>query len=107
MEPVRNNSDALNETVGNLSLQPAYNHNIFMMYSSFNQEKFSSFMTGLRATLTEDALTNNTIYDQTGKRYMQTVNADIIPSVADLIELLIFCSAEFVFVVSVAVPLTK
>lgn len=79
MEPVRNNSDALNETVGNLSLQPAYNHNIFMMYSSFNQEKFSSFMTGLRANLTEDALTNNTIYDQTGKRYMQTVNADIIP----------------------------
>ena len=79
MEPVRNNSDALNETVGNLSLQPAYNHNIFMMYSSFNQDKFSSFMTGLRATLTEDALTNNTIYDQTGKRYMQTVNADIIP----------------------------
>lgn len=79
MEPVRNNSDALNETVGNLGLQPAYRHNIFMMYSSFNQKKFSSFMTGLRATITEDALTNNTIYDQTGKRYMQTVNADIIP----------------------------
>lgn len=79
MEPVRNNSDALNETVGNLALQPAYRHNLFMMYSSFNQEKFSSFMTGLRATITEDALTNNTIYDQTGKRYMQTVNADIIP----------------------------
>ena len=79
MEPVRNNSDALNETVGNLGLQPAYRHNIFMMYSSFNQEKFSSFMTGLRVTVTEDALTNNTIYDQTGKRYMQTVNADIIP----------------------------
>ena len=79
MEPVRNNSDALNETVGNLGLQPAYRHNIFMMYSSFNQEKFSSFMTGLRATITEDALTNNTIYDQTGKRYLQTVNADIIP----------------------------
>lgn len=79
MEPVRNNSNALNETVGNLGLQPAYRHNIFMMYSSFNQEKFSSFMTGLRATVTEDALTNNTIYDQFGKRYMQTVNADIIP----------------------------
>lgn len=79
MEPVRNNSDALNETVGNLALQPAYRHNIFMMFSSFNQEKFSSFMTGLRATITEDALTNNTIYDQFGKRYTQTVNADIIP----------------------------
>lgn len=79
MEPVRNNSDAMNETVGNLGLQPAFNHNIFAMYSRFNQEKFSSIMTGLRANITQDALVNNTIYDQTGKRYMQTVNADMIP----------------------------
>ena len=79
MEPVRNNSDAMNETVGNLGLNPAFSHNIFAMYSRFNQEKFSSIMTGLRATLTQDALVNNTIYDQTGKRYLQTVNADMIP----------------------------
>ena len=79
MEPVRNNSDAMNETVGNLGLNPAFYHNIFAMYSRFNQEKFSSIMTGLRATLTQDALVNNTIYDQTGKRYLQTVNADMIP----------------------------
>lgn len=79
MEPVRNNSDAMNETVGNLGLQPAFRHNIFAMYSRFNQEKFSSIMTGLRASITQDALTNNTIYDQTGKRYLQTVNADMIP----------------------------
>jgi hypothetical protein len=79
MEPVRNNSDAMNETVGNLGLQSAFNHNIFAMYSRFNQEKFSSIMTGLRANITQDALVNNTIYDQTGKRYMQTVNADMVP----------------------------
>lgn len=79
MEPVRNNSDAMNETVGNLGLQPAFNHNLFAMYSRFNQEKFSSFMTGLHANLTQDALVNNTIYDQIGKRYMQTVNADMLP----------------------------
>ena len=79
MEPVRNNSDAMNETVGNLGLNPAFNHNIFAMYSRFNQEKFSSIMTGLRANITQDALVNNTIYDQTGKRYLQTVNADMIP----------------------------
>ena len=79
LEPVRNNSDAMNETVGNLALNPAFNHNIFAMYSRFNQEKFSSLMTGLRANITQDALVNNTIYDQTGKRYMQTVNADMLP----------------------------
>lgn len=79
MEPVRNNSDAMNETVGNLGLNPAFSHNIFAMYSKFNQEKFSSMMVGMNANLTQDALTNNTIYDKTGKRYMQTVNADMIP----------------------------
>ena len=79
MEPVRNNSDAMNETVGNLGLNPAFSHNIFAMYSKFNQEKFSSMMVGMNANLTQDALTNNTIYDKTGKRYMQTVNSEMIP----------------------------
>ena len=79
MEPVRNNSDAMNETVGNLGLNPAFNHNIFAMYSRFNQEKFSSIMTGMHANITQDALVNNTLYDQTGKRYLQTVNADMVP----------------------------
>ena len=99
MEPVRNNSDAMNETVGNLGLNPAFNHNIFAMYSRFNQEKFSSIMTGLRATLTQDALVNNTIYDQTGKRYLQTVNADMIPwnIGADFMSNTPFCKKMFQF----------
>lgn len=79
MEPVRNNSDAMNETVGNLSLRPAFRHNFMAMYSRFNQDKFSSIMTGVRGSLTQNALVGNTIYDQTGKRYEQTVNADVIP----------------------------
>ena len=99
MEPVRNNSDAMNETVGNMGLNPAFNHNIFAMYSRFNQEKFSSIMTGLRATLTQDALVNNTIYDQTGKRYLQTVNADMIPwnIGADFMSNTPFCKKMFQF----------
>ena len=79
MEPVRNNSDAMNETIGNLGLNPAFNHNLFAMYSRFNDKTFASIMTGLRAGLTQDALTTNTIYDKTGKRYNQTVNADMLP----------------------------
>ena len=79
MEPVRNNSNAMNETVGNLGLQPAFAHNLMAMYSRFNQERFSSIMTGIRGTLTKDALVNNSIYDRTGKLYQQTVNADTYP----------------------------
>ena len=79
MEPVRNNSDAMNETVGNLNLNPAFRHRFHMMYSTFNQDKFWSLMTGLHGNLTKDALVSNTIYDEIGKRYQQTVNAQDLP----------------------------
>ncbi len=79
MEPVRNNSNAMNETVGNLGLKPAFAHNLHAMYSKFDQDKFWSLMTGLHATVTQDALVNNSIYDQTGKLYQQTINAKGTP----------------------------
>lgn len=79
MEPVRNNSDAMNETVGNLGLKPSFAHNIHAMYSKFDQDKFWSLMTGLHATITQDAFVNNTVYDKTGKQYQQTVNAAAVP----------------------------
>ena len=79
LEPVRNNSDAMNETVGNLSLNPAFKHSLHLMYSTFDQEKFWSLMTGIHGNLTKDALVGNTIYDEVGKRYQQTVNAGDIP----------------------------
>ena len=77
--PVRNNSNAMNETVGNLGLNPSFSHNLRLMYSRFNQDLFSSIMTGLSGSLTQHALVNNSIYDQTGKLYQQTVNADMLP----------------------------
>ncbi len=79
MEPVRDNSNAMSETVGNLGLNPAFSHNLLVMYSKFNQERFSSIMTGLRGTLTKDAFVRNSIYDETGKLYAQTVNAQALP----------------------------
>lgn len=79
MEPVRNNSNAMNETVGNPGLNPSFTHNMRVMYSRFNSDRFSSIMTGLNASLTKDALVNNSIYDETGKLYQQTVNADQLP----------------------------
>ncbi|MBQ2541210.1 MAG: outer membrane beta-barrel protein [Paludibacteraceae bacterium] len=79
LEPVRNNSNAMNETVGNLALNPAFRHNLRFMYSRFNSDQFSSIMTGISASFTKDALVNNSIYDETGKLYQQTVNANSMP----------------------------
>lgn len=79
MEPVKDNSNAMNETVGNMDLVPSFKHTLQFMYSKFNQERFSSIMTGLRASLTKDALVRNNIYDDAGKLYQQTVNATGLP----------------------------
>lgn len=79
LEPVRNNSDAMYETVGNLGLNPAFRHSLHVMYSKFDQEKFWSLMTGLHGNVTKDALVGNSLYDETGKQYQQTVNAQDAP----------------------------
>ena len=74
MQPVRNNSNLMYETIGNPTLKPAFNQNIRMMYSKFNDTKFSSFSTWLSGTLTKDDLVTNSIFDDTNKQYSQTVN---------------------------------
>lgn len=79
MEPVRDNSNAMSETVGNLGLNPAFRHMLRAFYSSYNADRMSSINTGIRANLTKDALVNNTLYDETGKAYRQTVNAEGLP----------------------------
>lgn len=79
MEPVRDNSNAMSETVGNLGLNPGFRNIVRAMYSRYNQDRLSSLTTGVRANFTKDALVNNTIYDNTGKAYRQTVNAKQIP----------------------------
>lgn len=79
MQPVKNNSNLMNETVGNPSLNPAFNSNFRLMYSTFNDKTFSSFSTMMGANVTKDALVSNSIYDLTGKQYNQTVNATATP----------------------------
>jgi hypothetical protein len=75
MQPVKNNSNLMNEKVGNPDLRPSYTDNFRIMYSSFNDQTFSSFNVFLKAQSTKDALVTNSIYDQTGKQFSQTVNA--------------------------------
>ena len=79
MQPVKNNSNLMNEIVGNPNLNPAFNQSLRVMYSSFNDQTFSSFNTFINANFTKDALVTNSIYDNTGKQYSQTVNADVMP----------------------------
>lgn len=79
MQPVKNNSDLMSEDVGNPTLNPAFSHNLRLMYSAFDDKKFSSFNTYLSANATKDALVSNRIYDNTLKQYNQTLNSEAIP----------------------------
>ena len=79
MQPIKNNSNLMNEIVGNPNLNPAFNQSLRIMYSSFNDQTFSSLNTFINANFTKDALVTNSIYDNSGKQYSQTVNADVMP----------------------------
>ena len=79
MQPVKNNNNLMNETIGNPSLNPSFEHSLRLMYSNFNAERYSSFNAGLNGSYTRDALVSNSIYDLTGKQYNQTVNSEKAP----------------------------
>jgi hypothetical protein len=79
LQPVKNNSNPMYLSIGNPLLNPAFNHSLRMMFTTFNDSTFSSFTAMLFGQLTRDALVTNSIYDATGKQYSQTVNAGEMP----------------------------
>lgn len=79
MQPVKNNDDLMRETVGNPDLNPSFSNDFRLMYSTFNDQSFSSFSTWVSANYTKDNLVTNRIYDSSGKQYTQTVNSDKMP----------------------------
>lgn len=79
MEPSKNNADIMNEVVGNPTLKPAFQQSLRLMYTKFYSKTFASFVTGIFGNITQDALVSNSIYDESGKQYLQTVNAKDVP----------------------------
>ncbi len=79
MEPNRNNSNPMQETIGNPNLEPSFSQKFKVFYSHYNTTLFSSFVTALSANIVQNALVNNSVYDITGKRYSQTVNSEAMP----------------------------
>ena len=79
MQPVKNNNDLMSETVGNPLLNPSFSNYMRLMFSTFNDVRFSSFSTYMSANLTKDAMVSNKIYDNTLKQYNQTINSDNMP----------------------------
>lgn len=79
LQPVKNNDNLMREPIGNPDLKPSFSQNLDFLYTAFNQERLSSYRVGLNGSFTQNALVSNQIYDQTGKVWIQTVNAQYIP----------------------------
>ena len=79
LQPTCRAYDALHDYMGHVGVQPAFEHKMVMSYASYRPERFSTFTTGIQASVTERALVYNTLYDPSGKCYRQVVNADVLP----------------------------
>ena len=79
LQPVKNNSNPLNETIGNPGLNPSFTNSLRMMFTTFNDSTFASVNAFLNAQTTSNALVSNSLYDTAGKQYSQTVNSSESP----------------------------
>ena len=59
LQPVLNNTDQLNQTVGNPFLQPAYSHQIRTNFTLFNPSSFMNFFAFLNGNYTANAIVNS------------------------------------------------
>ncbi len=76
LQPVVDNSDPLNQTVGNIELQPAYRHSIRTNWVTFNTVSFVNFFAFVNAAYTQNAITYAQTIDERGVRISKPVNVD-------------------------------
>ncbi|MDE7407845.1 MAG: outer membrane beta-barrel family protein, partial [Muribaculaceae bacterium] len=70
MQPVEDSSDPLNIIQGNPDLKPSFNHSMRGRFQTFDSEKQQSFMVAMDASMTQNAIVSNVLYNrQTGGRY--------------------------------------
>ncbi len=76
LQPILNNIDPLNITVGNPGLKPAFNHNFDIRYSNFKVISKRSVYLYSYFNINQNAFSNRSIIDKQGRRINQTVNVD-------------------------------
>jgi hypothetical protein len=76
LQPVPNNSNPLNITVGNPELQAEYAHNVRFHYNLFDQFSFTSFFAMLSTTYTTNKISQRTTVDSLLRQVTMPVNVD-------------------------------
>jgi hypothetical protein len=80
LQPVIDNSDFLNQYVGNPALRPAYAHRINTNFTSFNPARFINFFAFINASYTKNAIVNSQTFSKSGQRLTIPVNVDFSKS---------------------------
>jgi hypothetical protein len=77
LQPIRDNSDQLNISVGNPNLKVGFNHNIGMFFGDYKVLKATGIWLNANYNVTNNAITNYSIINRaTGERIYQPVNTD-------------------------------
>ena len=74
LQPVPDNSDPLNVSLGNPYLQPYFNHNFNANFGYTNKETFTSVHGQVGGGMVSNPITNAKWYDQAGAQYSIPVN---------------------------------
>ncbi|MBI1224715.1 MAG: outer membrane beta-barrel protein [Bacteroidetes bacterium] len=74
LQPLVDNSDPLNQYVGNPNLQPEYAHELSANFMRFDQFTFTSFFANIQAEYVKDRITNASSVDSLFRRTIRPVN---------------------------------
>ena len=74
LQPVPDNSDPLNVSLGNPYLLPYFNHNFNANFGYTNKDTFTSVHGQVGGSMVSNAITNAKWYDQSGAQYSIPVN---------------------------------
>jgi hypothetical protein len=76
IQPIRQNPDPLNITVGNPDLKQAFTHQLGARFSDYKTLKGRSFYIGTQFWLTQDAISQTQTIDNEGRRVYQYINVN-------------------------------
>lgn len=76
LQPIVDNSDPLNQTIGNIKLRPAYQHNLRSNFILFNPSSFINFFAFVNASYTQNAITYAQSIDRRGVRISKPINVE-------------------------------
>lgn len=76
LQPIVDNSDPLNISMGNPDLKPAYTHHVSANYTAFNPVKFMNLFAYVTASYMRNAIRNSQTVDENFVRTTKPVNVD-------------------------------